>query len=283
MSRILYGRCALAFLFAAQAGCAAAAGVVPAGASGGGAVERASLFEMADGDRLEDSGVLVVRSPRMGRIESFEVVRRPDGGRVVSTVTRGAQDRYRVEGHWTYAPGEIATGAAGRALIEGKPVEIGIEVAGGQAAIRVGAGAEERRHGAPCAADCLVDLAPSALPMFTMTRRYDAGAGGLQAFRWVGHSLTESQVLLEGVAEIEKLGEAEFATAGGERLTVQQYAFVETLRDEDSGRSFRVAFNLYVDAEHRPLGFAIGSSTVGERRGFEGLTTAIPVRIPATR
>jgi hypothetical protein len=246
-------------------------------------VERASLFEMTAGDRLEDAGVFVVRSARMGRTESFEVLRRPDGSRVVTSVTRGADDGYRVEGRWTYGPREIATGAIGRAVIDGRPSTIVIELAGGRADIRIDDGAEQRRYAASCAAGCLVDLAPSALPMFTMTRRYDAAAGGPQSFRWIGHSLTEAQVLLDGMAEIEKLGDADFVAADGTRLRVQQFAFVETLRDEASGRSIRVAFNLYVDETHRPLAFAIGSSTVGERVGVEGLTATIPVRMPATR
>lgn len=277
------GRASAALLLGAVAAPLAAAQGAPAPSLAAARVERASLFEMAAGDRLEDAGVFVVRSTRMGRTESFEVLRRPDGSRVVTSVTRGADDGYRVEGRWSYGPTEIATGALRRALIDGRPSLIAIEVGGGRAEIRVGEGAEQRRHAASCPADCLVDLAPSALPMFTMTRRYDAAAGGLQSFRWIGHSLTEAQVLLDGIAEIEKIGDADFVAADGTRLRVQQFAFVETLRDATSGRSFRVPFNLYVDERHRPLAFAIGSSTVGERVGLEGLTEAIPVRMPAMR
>ncbi len=90
-------------------------------------------------------------------------------------------------------------------------------------------------------------------------------------------------MLPDGIAEIEKLGDAEFVAADGTWLRVRQFAFVETLRDETSGRSFRVPFDLYVDQTHRPLAFAIGSSTIGERVGLEGITEAIPVRMPATR
>jgi hypothetical protein len=65
---------------------------------------------------------------------------------------------------------------------------------------------------------------------------------------------------------------------------VRQYAFVETLKNESTGAIFQLAFNLYVAADDdRPLAFAIGSSTVGERAGFEGITRALPPRIPAIR
>ncbi len=127
MARGPHGHLSAVLLLGAAAAPFAAAKGPPAPSAAEGRVERASLFEMAAGDRLEDAGVLVVRSTRMGRTESFEVLRRPDGSRLVTSVTRGADDAYRVEGRWSYGPTGIATGA---------------------------------------------------LPMFTMTRRYDAAAGG---------------------------------------------------------------------------------------------------------
>jgi hypothetical protein len=54
-------------------------------------------------------------------------------------------------------------------------------------------------------------------------------------------------------------------------------------KDEASGRFMTVAFNLYTTADHRPVAFAVGTSTVGERVGYEGVTTALPPRIPDTR
>lgn len=229
---------------------------------------------------LEDSGVFTVASARMARTESFELRRASDGSRVLSSTTEGEGGRYRVTGQWTYDADWAATGARGQGQIDGTPFEVTIERRDEGARIRVQRAQGERDYAAACASDCLIDLAPSALPMFTMTRRYDTGRGGVQTFRWVGHSLTDGQVLLDGVARIERVRIASFRNADGRSVEVQQFAFVETLRDEASGRSFDVAFNLYVDAAHRPLAFAIGGSTRGERVGYEGLVTALPFQAP---
>jgi len=57
---------------------------VPAPAAG---VERAGLFRFSSGDRIEDSGVMIVRSSRMAPTESFEVVRNASGGRSLTSVS----------------------------------------------------------------------------------------------------------------------------------------------------------------------------------------------------
>lgn len=244
------------------------------------AVMRSSLFEFAPGDRMEDSGVMVVTGGRFDRTEAFEVVRTAEGGRRLSSVTVGAGDAYRVEGRWDYADDDRALGATGRGLYGGQAVTVVMRrEAGDRASITLRGSGEPVVHTAPCTA-CLMDMSPSALPMFTMTRLYDAERGGAQVFRWIGRSLILDQVLLDGQSEITRLGEFEFAH-DGTTTPVTQYVFVENLRDEASGQYFKVAFNLYVDAQQRPLAFATAGSTVGERAGYEGLTTALPKQIPA--
>jgi hypothetical protein len=228
-----------------------------------------------------DAGVFVVDSARMARTESFELRREADGSWLLASVTTGAGNRYRVEGQWRFDADWRATGASGRGQAGDASFEVSIRKAGAEARISAGAAEAVSEYSASCAADCLMDLAPSALPMFTMTRRYDAVAGGIQSFRWVGHSLTDSQVLLDGLAQIERAAVGSFRTAAGTTVEVQQFAFVETLRDEASGQSFKVRFNLYVDAAHRPLAFAIGANTRGERVGYEGLIEALPFRAPS--
>lgn len=246
----------------------------PAPAAG---VLRSSLFELDAGDRVEDAGVIEVTSARMARTEHFEVVRRADGGRTLTSVTLGAGGSYRVEGRWEYGPDDAAGPVRGLGVYDGTPVVI--EISGGRPGARIDLvrGAERSSATADCAAGCLVDLAPSALPMFTMTRRYDAAAGGEQRFHWIGRSLTIDQVLLDGTADIRRIGSGRF---GPDDEPVEQYAFVEKLKDEASGSVFEVAFNLYVGADQRPLGFAIAPTTVGERVGYEGLTDALPPRFP---
>lgn len=240
-----------------------------------------ALAASTDGSgTVEDAGVFKVASQRMARTESFELRRASDGSWVLRSTTVGDGDRYRVSGVWTYTTAWLATEARGQGQLDGRPFDVRIARGDEGARIQVSGPDGERDHAAACATDCLLDLAPSALPMFTMTRRYDSARGGVQVFRWVGHSLTDRQVLLDGVARIERVHVASFRTADGRTTDVQQFAFVETLRDEASGRSFDVAFNLYVDAAHRPLAFAIGTSTRGERVGYEGLVTALPFQAP---
>jgi len=243
-----------------------------------GGVTRSSLFQFRPGDRLEDGGRLVVTGGRFARAEDFEVVRRVDGGRTVTSITTADDGQYRVEGRWTYTADEAATGAAGLGTIGGQPVTVDIR-SGVAPTIGVTRGGRDQVKTAACPAGCLIDMTPSALPMFTMTRLYDAGRGGEQPFNWIGQSLIMDQTLLEGVARLRKLGEGRFGT-GDAAVTVVQYAFVETLKDEATGQSVQVPFNLYVSQDHKPLAFAVGSGTVAERVGYEGLTQAMPVQIP---
>lgn len=270
---------ALALLLAAVVlGPPAVAAELPPAAPG---LVRSGLFEFTTGDRLEDAGRMVVTGGRFGRTEHFEVVRRADGGWTLTSVTIGDGDSYRVEGRWKYDGEDHAQAVTGRGSYQGQPV--GIDISGGRpgASVVVTQGGKERVVIAPCEQGCLVDMAPSALPMFIMTRLFGAGDAP-RSFRWIGQSLIADEVLLDGTTEISKLGEGDF-TAGGKTMRVRQYSFVETLKNATTGATFRIGFNLYVDAADRPLAFAIGSSTVGERAGYEGLTRALPPRIPEVR
>jgi hypothetical protein len=267
----------LPVLALAMAGVPPAMAEAPAPAPG---LVRSALFEFGAGDRLEDSGRMVVTGGRFGRTEHFEVVRRADGGWTLTSVTVGDGDSYRVEGRWKYTADHKAQAVTGRGAYQGQSV--GIDISGGRpgASVVVTQAGRERVVTAPCEQGCLVDMAPSALPMFTMTR-LQRGEGP-QTFRWIGQSLIADEVLLDGTTEIRKLGEADF-TAGGRSVRVRQFAFVETLKNATTGATFRIGFNLYVDPDDRPLAFAIGASTIGERAGYEGLVKAIPAQIPDTR
>ena len=243
-------------------------------------IQRSDLFVFAAGDRIEDSGRLLVTGGRFSRTEDFEVVRTADGGRVMSSIVTGANDTYRVQGRWDYDADEQALAATGIGNYEDEPVTVDIQAKDGSATLVV-AGALDNQQGIPCGSDCLIDMSPSALPMFTMARRYDEARGGLQTFRWIARSLIVDQVLLEASAEIRKLGDFVFRQDGRE-TPVRQYAFVEIMKDEASGKSFKGAFNLYTTADHRPLAFATGGKTVGERVGYAGITQVLPPQIPLT-
>ena len=243
-------------------------------------IERSELSQLSTSERLEDAGLFLVTGGRFDRTEAFKIVRHADGGRTLTATITGSGDSYRVEGRWRYAPDDRALSATGRGEYSGAPVEIDISVQNEVARIILKADGLQKEHTASCPADCLIDMAPSALPMFTMATRYDEARGGPQVFRWVGRSMIIDQVLLTGSAEIRKLGDRVFEKDGRE-IPVKQYVFVETLKDEESGRFFRVAFNLYTTPDNRPLAFGTSGTTRGERQGYEGITTALPPEIPA--
>lgn len=266
----------------ATAGCTASGSGAAAPPPPAAGIERSSLFRFAAGDRLEDAGSMVVAGGRFARTEHFEVVRHADGGRTVTSVIVAAGNAYRVEGRWESDARERAGAATGLGSYAGVPARV--EISGGApgARIRVRSGTTDQTRVAPCPDGCLVDMTPSTLPMFTLTRRYGFADAGTRSYRWIGQSLLADETLLDGTTEVRKLRAADFTAPGGP-VRVHQYAFVETLRNEATGKTFQMAFNLYVDDAHRPLAFAIGSSTVGERVGYEGITRAIAPEVPAVR
>ena len=243
-------------------------------------IERSSLFQFADGDRLEDAGVITVTGGPFARTEAFEVVRRTDGGRTITSVTTGSGGAYRVEGRWTYDAAEKAQAAQGLGRYGDQPVSVDIRVVAPQATIAAQVDGAERTVNAPCN-PCLVDLSPSALPMFTMTRLYDAARDGVQSFDWIGRGLIQDSVLTEGRAALHKVRSGQVPGPDGTPVAVDQYHFVETLMDPGTGRVIRYAFNLYVDGTQRPLGFAMGTGTAGLRSGFDDLTPRMPPVVDA--
>ncbi len=234
-------------------------------------VERSALFTLTAGDRVEDAGVFRVASGRFARTEAFEVVRRADGGRTLTSVIRGQGDTYRVEGRWEYDAQENALRSEGLGSYPTGPVKVSITAAPPEATIRVSLESEERALTASCEPDCLIDMAPSAVAMFAMTRRHSGKPGETQTFRWIGQALTVDQVLLEGEADIKLL-----RTAAMDGIQVRQFTFVEALKNAVTGEISSFAFNLWVDAAHRPLAFATEGGTQGQRDGFEQVLEKMP-------
>lgn len=243
-------------------------------------IDRSELFEFSAGDRLEDSDLLIMTGGAFARTEAFEVVRKADGGSVLTSITVGANDSYRVQMRIRYDANEQSVSASGLGNYGGEPIDLTITKADGTARI-IATGAEFRADQTTPCNSCQLDMSPSATPMFVMTRLYDEAQGGKQDFRWVARALTGDLVLLDGQARIIKLGDFTFSK-DGEQVPVKQYAFVEKLRNEKVGAYFYVTFNLYTTADGRPLGFVTGGETRGERRGYEGLIAALPPQMPAT-
>jgi hypothetical protein len=237
-------------------------------------LERSSLFALGQGDRVMDAGVMVVQGGSSPRSEFFEVVRQSDGGRQLTSLIEAADGSYRVEGRWRWSADGAALSARGIGDYQGKPVEIEIRTKGGSARIAARIDGEPAEATAPCD-PCLIDMAPSTLPMFSMTRLYDDTQGGVQRFHWIGRSLVRDEVLTDGAVDLWRVRRGEFVDADGHSIQLSQYAFTETLTDSATGRELQLDFNLYVDREHRPLGFAMRRAT-GFRRGFEALAEQMP-------
>ena len=243
---------------------------VPAFAQDG-TVERSGLFDQKHGEIVEDSGVLTVLGGRFARREAFEVVRTEDGGRSLTSVITGVSQPYRVEGRWTFDANERALTATGKASYNGVPADVEIVAHSPGATITVTTGDTSRTLEAPCDPTCLIDMAPSALAMFTMTRLVSAGGGESGRYNWIGQGLTFDQALLEGHADIRRVKTQQYG-----KTEVIQYYFVEILTNAETGAINRLAFNLYVDSQNRPLAFATQCGTVGTRSGFETLTGEMP-------
>ncbi|MDG2243196.1 MAG: hypothetical protein P8L66_06840 [Rhodospirillaceae bacterium] len=239
-------------------------------------VPRSSLFELVAGDRLVDAGVFKVATGMSARTEAFEIVRQIDGGRIVTSITTRAAaggSSISAEGRWTYDANERAVNAVGKTRYGDTQTEIEIIAAPPLASITVEAGAVKRTISAPCDPDCLIDFSPSALPMFTMTRQYDPDRGGIQTFNMVGQGLFSDSPLLGSSLQIEVLERGTITTPEGGELDVFQYVVAPNL----SRRPVRgFGFNLWVDADHRPLAFDMPGETRGVRDGFAFVVDAMP-------
>jgi hypothetical protein len=169
----------------------------------------------------------------------------------------------------------------GRGAIGADALELDIEAKPGRASMTIRRGAREPEVLAgACSPDCFVDLAPSAVTMFAMTRDPRVQSGATHEFQWVGHALNADSVLVDGIARFRRLGESRVRRPDGSLLTVRHDVFLESLSDLRTGFRGKMFFNLWTDAEGRPLKFT-ASRTVGLREGFEDLAALAPATLEA--
>jgi len=229
----------------------------------------------APGFSLVDRGTMVMRGGALGRSEQFETWLGPAGESWMRSIVIADDGSYRVEGEWrSDAAGALRT-ARGRGAIGADSLAVQLEARPGAAftVVERGTRAPERIEG-KCAPECFIDLSPSAVAMFAMTRDARVRVGEAREFRWIGHALTADSVLVDGVARFLRLGEEAVRRADGSTLTVRHDVFQETVGDLRSGFTAKVFFNLWTDVDGRPLKFA-SSRVIGLRAGYEDLA-ALP-------
>ncbi|MEQ9445658.1 MAG: hypothetical protein RJS98_08845 [Rhodospirillaceae bacterium] len=234
-------------------------------------IERSALFAMNDGDVLEDAGVFTVMG-RSTRTEVFETVRHPDGGWTTTSIITNADQPYRVEGRWRYDADGRSTAARGTGAYDGVPVEVAIALDRPSAVITVDVGDEQRTIDATCGATCFVDLSPSVMAMFAITRQFDAATTDTRRYQWIGQALHADFTLLEGGGSDVHV----HAVHAYEDTEILQVVFEESLPGDAPDETVRASFNLYVDSNYRPLAFISSGGTVGHRAGYEFITNVFP-------
>lgn len=242
------------------------------------AQEARPTFAGVKGAIMIDSGVMVVEStPDFAREESFEYLRRPDGGVTLLNTVNMTDGRFRVRARFDLDKDWKSINATGRGLYDGIAVDSRMERAGKVVEIQVTGEGVNLNPTAVCDPDCFINMSPTSLPMFVMTRHYDLEKGGPQLFRWTGQDLDRVRTLSGGTAELTFQGERILARAvlpgkPSKTVTIRHFTFVESLPLPDGGR-FKLDFDLWTDTEHRPLGFRVrtpGSpgGTIGFRKAW---------------
>ncbi len=247
--------------------------------------DRPSTFAGQAGAIILDSGVFVVTgNPLFAREESFEYVRRQDGGVTLLNTITASDGRFRVRARFDLDAQWRSLRASGVGLYDGVPVEIQMRRNGEQVDITVKGEGVNLTPTAVCDPDCFINMSPSSLAMFVMTRHYDEAKGGAQTFRWAGQDLDRVRTLSGGKADLTYQGSKVYQrqTLPGRpprQATVRHYTFVELLPLDDGG-TFALDFDLWTDADHRPLGFRVrtpgaGTATTGFRVGWEGVRAQV--------
>lgn len=135
--------------------------------------------------KLLDAGSFVVSGiPAFAREETFEFLRRPDGGVTLLSATTMTDGAVRVQARYDYDASWKAVAAVGQGNYADEPVRVDMQASPGTVAIRVRGSKTAIDKKIPCPDGCFMDMAPSGSPMFVMTRHYDRARGGPQSFQW---------------------------------------------------------------------------------------------------
>jgi hypothetical protein len=241
------------------------------------------------GVTLLDSGTFVVSGqPGFARHETFEFLRRPDGGVTLLSATTMADGSLRVQARYDYDAAWKAVAGVGRGLYAGDPVRVDMQAQPGSVAIRVRGEKTAIDAEIPCPDGCFMDMAPSGSPMFVMTRHYDRAKGGEQAFQWAAQDLpgpVTSPANQRAALRLRR--EVPVKRADGSTLTIRDYEMIERIPTPGGGL-FVMEFDLWTDDADRPMGYRINrtggkpstAGVFGFRQGYEDVRDQL---VPAAR
>jgi hypothetical protein len=233
---------------------------------------------------LLDSGSFVVSGlPPFAREETFEFLRRPDGGFTLLSATTMTSGTYRVQARYDYDSDWNAVKAVGQGIYENEPVRVDMQAKSGEVEIRVRGEQTSIDAAIPCPSGCFMDMAPSGSPMFVMTRHYDHSRGGPQSFQWAAQDLPRpftspanqrAELRLRRAIPVER--------ADGSTITIRDYEMIERIPTPDGG-VYVLEFDLWTDDVDRPMGYRINraggkpstSGIVGFRKGYEDVRDQI--------
>jgi hypothetical protein len=199
---------------------------------------------MSRSARLLDAGTLQIRggSPMFDRDEQFCIETLEEGYRIHTQIV-ALDHSYDFCCLFEYSADWLPRAASAEGRRAGGAFEVSIVQHEGTAMLEVreqGGDSSSRELALP--PGCLIDLEPSALPMWAMTRRYDRARAGVQHFQWVGRSLTRDLVLEGGRTALALLHSDGQGEDEGER-----FEFTEELPGVN-GTPFRIDFKLATSA-----------------------------------
>jgi hypothetical protein len=243
------------------------------------------IFAGLSGVAVVDTGTFVVTDAGpFDRQETFEVLRRRDGGYTLVNSITATSGAYRVQGRFDFDGAWNAQDVFGIGLYKDRPVAIAMRRAGKRVDITVtpvdGTDPAPQRLTSACDPSCFIDMSPAILPMFVMTRHYDFAKGGEQRFLWAGQDLDQGRTASGNVVQLRFQGQRAVKRSIGADLQVRHFTFVESI-PLPGGGSFSMNFDLWTDLEHAPLAFRAQApggrpgGIFGIRRSHEDLRAAL--------
>jgi hypothetical protein len=243
------------------------------------------------GVRLLDAGGFVVTGgPSTAREETFEFLQRNEGGFTLLSATTMADGSVRVQARYDYDADWRGVAAVGQGIYGDEPVRVEMKAVDAGVDIRVRGPRTSLDKTIVCPQGCFMDMAPSGSPMFVMTRQYDRSKRGVQSFQWAAQDLPRPFTSPNNQrADLRLRGEVPVRRLDGSIVVIRDYEMVERIPTPDGGL-FVMEFDLWTDADERPMGYRINSvggkppaaPILGFRRGYEDVRDQLVKRAPAS-